>query len=332
MYANKREMKGLKQVVGSKKRKFADDGWALWIDGDDRSTFYLNEWMNPKGKSYVDVSVRVYGAKETKTVNFFIPFAVERNEIIDLSYMLADTSALRTLFNTNGKVDSEKTKYTSELRYDSRTVSLINLSDEFISLKKVAYGTVVTVNFEFIKECITSDEAYLIYRIPHKTLDRIFAPSINVTGIFEKINSLIQSPILSEKYGYSIRINEARILPPEINEIEDLHEQRIRKALVTISLGEEYEMNESACYRIRRLEAELNRNFAPEGYDCSGAITYQWVEERDFNMKAHYNFYFTMEHNRVSKLSMIVYLLIVFCCGAFGSAIYDLFKTLVELL
>jgi hypothetical protein len=80
-----------------------------------------------------------------------------------------------------------------------------------------------------------------------------------------------------------------------------LHDQRIRKALVTISLGEEYDMNDSSCYRIRRLEAELNRNYAPEGYDCSDAITYQWVEERDANMKAHFNFYFSMEHNKISN-------------------------------
>ena len=37
-----------------KKRKFADDGWAIWIDGDDTSTVYINNWVNPKGKSYVD--------------------------------------------------------------------------------------------------------------------------------------------------------------------------------------------------------------------------------------------------------------------------------------
>ena len=317
--------------MGNKKRKFADDGWALWIEGDDRSTIYLNEWINPKGKNYVDISVRVYGAKDTAAINFFVPFVVERNEIADLSYMLADGSALRALFNTNGKVDSEKTKYTSELSYDNRTVSLINLSDEFISLKQVSYGTVITVDFEFIKTLITSNEAYLIFRIPHKTLDKIFAPSIDVMGMFDKINSLIQSPILSEKYGYSIRINEARLLPPEINEIEALHEQRIRKALVTISLGEEYEMNDSTCYRIRRLEAELNRNYAPEGYDCSDAITYQWVEERDSDLKAHYNFYFTIEHNEVSRLSMVIYLFMVLLIGALGGAIYDLFRLMFGL-
>ena len=318
--------------MGSKKRKFADDGWALWIDGDDRSTIYLNEWINPKGRSYVDVSVRVYGAKETKSVNFFVPFEIERNEITDLSYMLADDSSLRALFNTNGKVDSEKTHYTSELRYDNRTVSLINLANEFTSTKKVSYGTVITIDFEFIKGCITSNEAYLIFRIPHKTLDKIFAPIIDVGSIFDRINSLIQSPIISEKYGYSIRINEARLLPSEINEIEVLQEQRIRKALVTISLGDEYEMNDSTCYRIRRLEAELNQNYAPAGYDCSDAITYQWVEERDSNMKAHYNFYFTMEHNEISKISMLIYLFIVLLIGALGGAIYDLFKLIFRLI
>ena len=318
--------------MGSKKRRFADDGWALWIDGDDRSTIYLNEWINPKSKSFVDISVRVYGAKEAKAVNFFVPFEIERNEITDLSYMLTDSSALRALFNTNGKVDSEKTKYTSELSYDNRTVSLINLTNEFTEVKKVSYGTVITVDFEFIKDFITSDEAYLIFRIPHKTLDKIFAPVIDVSSMFDRINSLIQSPMISEKYGYSIRINEARLLPPEINEIEVLQEQRIRKALVTISLGDEYEMNDSTCYRIRRLEAELNRDYAPEGYDCLDAITYQWVEERDSNMKAHYNFYFTMEHNEISKMSMFVYLFMVLLIGALGGAIYDLFKLIFGLI
>ena len=318
--------------MGNKKRRFADDGWALWIDGDDRSTIYLNEWINPKGKNYVDISTRVYGAKNVKTVNFFVPFAIDENEITDLSDMLSDTTALRGLFNTNGRVDSEKTKYTSELRYDNRMVSLVNLAKEFTDVKRVSYGTVITVDFEYIKECITSDEAYLIFRIPHKTLDKVFAPVIDVDSMLDRINSLIQSPIISEKYGYSIRINEARLLPPEINAIEELHEQRIRKALVTISIGDEYEMNDSTCYRIRRLEAELNKNYAPEGYDCSESITYQWVEERDSNMKAHYNFYFTMEHSEISKMSMFVYLLIVLLIGALGGAIYDLFKLMFGLI
>ena len=38
-----------------KGQKFTDDGWAIWIDGDDTSTIYFHDWMSPKGKSYIDV-------------------------------------------------------------------------------------------------------------------------------------------------------------------------------------------------------------------------------------------------------------------------------------
>ena len=34
-----------------KQRKFTDDGWAVWVDGDDTSTDYINDWINPKGNS-----------------------------------------------------------------------------------------------------------------------------------------------------------------------------------------------------------------------------------------------------------------------------------------
>ena len=49
----------------------------------------------------------------------------------------------------------------------------------------------------------------------------------------------------------------------------------------------------------------------------------------DCNMKAHYNFYFTMEHSEISKMSMFVYLLLVLLIGALCGAIYDLFKLIV---
>ena len=42
--------------MAKKYKKFADDGWAVWIDGDDTSTVYINDWLNPKGKSYVDIN------------------------------------------------------------------------------------------------------------------------------------------------------------------------------------------------------------------------------------------------------------------------------------
>lgn len=312
-----------------KTRKFADDGWGIWIDGDDRSTVYLNEWINPKGKSYVDIGIRIYGAKKANELNIYVPFGIIADEITDLSVELEDDDILRGLFNTNGIVDAEKNEYTSELKYDGRTVSLINLSKKILKVKQIAEGTVITAELQQIQQYITSDEAYVIFRIPHRTLDEIFKPQLDVSGSIERLKELISSPTVTQKYGYSIRINEARLLPSEINKIEVLHQQRIRKALITISIDEEYELNDSNCYRIRRMEENLYRNYAPPGYDCSDVITYQWVEERDKNMKAHFNFYFDIVHSKISRNSVILYVLIILITAVAGCALYDLLKSII---
>ena len=318
--------------MGMKSRRFADDGWGIWIDGDDRSTVYLNEWINPKGKSYVDIGIRIYGAKEANALNIYVPFEITENEITDLSVELEDRDILRGLFNTNGIVDTEKNEYTSELQYDGRTVSLINLSKEILKVKHIAGGTVITAELHKIQQYITSDEAYVIFRIPHRTLDEVFTPQMNVRGSIERLKELISSPTVTQKYGYSIRINEARLLPAEINQIEVLHQQRIRKSLITISIDEEYELNDSNCYRIRRLEEDLYINYAPPGYDCSDVITYQWVEERDKNMKAHFNFYFDIVHSKISQKSVLLYMLIILITAVAGSALYDLIKNIIAIL
>ena len=315
-----------------KTRKFADDGWGIWINGDDRSTVYLNEWINPKGKSYVDIAIRIYGAKKANELNIYVPFGITADEITDLSVELEDDAILRGLFNTNGMVDAEKNEFTSELKYDGRTVSLINLSKEILKAKRIAEGTVITVALNKIQQHITSDEAYVIFRIPHRTLDEVFTPQMNVRGSIERLKELISSPTVTQKYGYSIRINEARLLPTEINKIEVLHQQRIRKALVTISIDEEYELNDSNCYRIRRMEEDLYKDYAPPGYTCSDVITYQWVEERDKNMKAHFNFYFDIVHSKISQKSVLLYMLIILITAVAGSALYDLIINIITVL
>lgn len=39
--------------------RFAYDGWAYWVAGNDTSTIYLHEWVNPNGRSHIDIGIRV---------------------------------------------------------------------------------------------------------------------------------------------------------------------------------------------------------------------------------------------------------------------------------
>ena len=73
-----------------KHRKFADDGWAIWVDGDDTSTVYINDWLNPKGKSYVDIAVHIRGIKASKSLNVYVPFKVSIQQLPERSGVVLD--------------------------------------------------------------------------------------------------------------------------------------------------------------------------------------------------------------------------------------------------
>lgn len=175
-----------------------------------------------------------------------------------------------------------------------------------------------------IRDEITADELYLIFRVPHKSMDEAFEEKTDVLGAMSRLHETITTPIVTKKYGYAIRINEARLLPPEISNISTLHDQNLRKALVSISISDEYELNDYGCYRIRRLEENLYSDYAPPGFECRDAINYQWVEERDRDMKAHYNFYFDIYRSAVSKKSMLLYFCIVLTISMVGNTLYGL--------
>ena len=95
-----------------KQRKFADDGWAIWINGEDVSTVYINDWLNPKGKSYVDIAVRIRGVKESKLLNVYVPFMVTREEIEDVSLLFNDTRILQAIFSSSCIIEYKKNEHT----------------------------------------------------------------------------------------------------------------------------------------------------------------------------------------------------------------------------
>ena len=96
-----------------KHRKFADDGWAVWIDGEDTSTIHINDWLNPAGKSYVDIAIHIRGIKSSKLLNVYVPFPVLNEEIEDISLSFGDTKILQAIFSAACIVDYKKNQHTS---------------------------------------------------------------------------------------------------------------------------------------------------------------------------------------------------------------------------
>ena len=314
-----------------KQRKFADDGWAVWIDGDDVSTIYINDWLNPKGKSYVDFAVRIRGVKESKNLNVYVPFDVSKEDIEDVSLLFNDKNILQAIFSASCVMEYKKNEHTSEIAYNGKTVDIVHISSLNYKVSPLAKGTLIAFDLVNLQPFLDNDEAYFIWRMPHKSLDEVFAPRKDMNSAMERLKDLITTPIVAEKFGYSIRINEARLLPEEITKIGAFHRQKLKKAVVTLSVNESYELNDAGAYRIRRLEENLYKDFLPKGYKSEDVITYQWQQNRETNLKGHFNFYYNINKNSVSRGSMFLYLVLLTIVGVAGNLISDLISSLLGL-
>ena len=301
--------------MSKKQRKFADDGWAVWLEGNDTSTVYINDWVNPEGKSYVDLGIRIRGVKSSKNLYVYVPFALSRDEMEDLSLLYKDTRILQATFSAVCIVDYMKNEHTSEIAYNGKTIDIVHISTMEYDLVPVSHGTRINFNLEKLQPFLDNDEAYIIWRMPHKTLDDLFKWHVDGETTLTRLRDLVTSLVVQEKYGYSVRINEARLLPEGITRVGAFHRQKLKKAVITISLNENYELNDSGCYRIRRLEENLYTGYIPEGYPCEDVITYEWNQNREHNLKGQFNFYNSITKNRVSRISMLVYLMFVIGIG-----------------
>ena len=100
--------------------------------------------------------------------------------------------------------------------------------------------------------------------------------------------------------------------------------------MITLSVNEDYELNDSGCYRIRRLEENLYRQYLPEDYQREDVITYQWNQSREYNLQGHFNFYYSIAKNSVSRGSMFLYIVLLLIIGVAGELLADLVKVLIN--
>ena len=313
-----------------KQRKFADDGWAVWIDGDDTSTVYLNDWLNPKGKSYIDIAVRIRGIKSSRAFNVYVPFVLSRDEIEDVSLRFNDTKILQATFSAACIVDYKKNDHTSEIAYNGKTVDVVHISTLDYKMKQLGdEGTLISVDLEALQPFLDNDEGYFIWRMPHKSLNEIFKPRVNMGNALARLRDLITTPVVSEKYGYSVRVNESRLLPEKITRIGAFHRQKLKKAVITISAHEDYDINDSGCYRIHRLEENLYEDYLPKDYKRDDVITYQWHQNREDNLQGQFNFYYNITKDSVSRRSMFLYMLLLMVIAIVGEFLANILWDLI---
>jgi hypothetical protein len=261
----------------------------------------------------------------------YVPFPVLNEEIEDVSLSFGDTKILQAIFSAAVIVDYKKNQHTSEIAYNGKTIDIVHISTTNFKADPLSKGTLICVDLNSLQSYLDNDEIYFIWRMPHKSLDAIFKSYVDVGNAMERLRDLITTPVVSEKYGYSIRINESRLLPEEITRIGMFHRQKLKKAVITLSVDEKYELNDSGCYRIRRLEENLYRDYLPKEYRCEDVITYQWNQNREDNFQGQFNFYYSITKNSISRGSMLLYMILLLAVGVLGDFISAAIQALIGL-
>ena len=313
--------------MAKKQRKFVDDGWAIWTDGDDICTIYLQDWLNPKGDSYVDLAIRIRNVGVSTRMRVYVPFAISHDDIDDVSLLFNDTKILQAVFGAACIVDYKKNDFTSEIAYIGKTVDIVHVSTLDYKLSKLSDGTLMDIDLAKLQQFLDNDEAYFIWRMPHKSLDKLFKSRVGAGSIMSRFRDLVTSPMLSEKHGYSVRINEPRLLPEEITRVGSFHRQKIKKAVITISINEDYDINDEGCYRIRHLEEELYREYIPKKYKIDDVISYQWHQNRGSSLQGQFNFYYSITKNSINGGTMTVYMILLMLLAVMGEILGDFAKT-----
>jgi hypothetical protein len=257
----------------------------------------------------------------------YVPFVVSNDEIEDVSLLFHDTKILQAVFGSACIVDYKKNEFTSEIAYIGKTVDIIHVSTLNYQLSRLSNGVLMDIDLASVQPFIDNDEAYFIWRMPHKSLDTLFKSRVGAGSLMSRFRDLITSPMLSEKNGYSVRINEPRLLPEEITRVGSFHRQKIKKACITITVSEDYDINDEGCYRIRHLEEELYREYIPNNYKTDDVISYQWHQNRESNLQGQFNFYYNITRNSISGGSMTVYMILLMLLAVMGEILGDFAKT-----
>ena len=58
-------------------------------------------------------------------------------------------------------------------------------------------------------------------------------------------------------------------------------------------------------------------------------ITYQWTQDLEYSDRGHFNFYYNIAKNSISRASMFLYIVVLLAVGVAGELLADVVKVLI---
>ena len=301
--------------------QYINDNFAIFLDGSsDKYNFdiHINDWIVYPFDSYIDFGIKIYDISHADSISLYTPYKINVEEIQDLSPLYSNEKIARALTNTFAKITTSNTSPIIEINYHNITESIIFLSALTPFIKTCEDGTLIRFSLNNVHPYIKNNIGYIRFRIPHKSLNKIF------TVKKHDYKFSFDSPIITDKYQHTVKINEFRALPFEIRQMLSLHEQVINKGMFFLIASDKINTDDNICDNIRLLENDLFESYTPITFQSSSALVYKW----DKRPKEYLNFSFKCSTSRIKILSLVIYSLIIILLTIIGNILWELLKLL----
>lgn len=196
------------------------NSFALWFDkgahaDDFAADIHFNLWNIHNRKAQpvsLDVGIKIYAPNGYSKVNFYIPWEVKKDNILDLAEYLKDTKMLCTVFNEDCEISQgaqSKVLHVTNTKQDlDLNVYCLDIQND-ITIENKYDGSLIT--FERPKQLESSNTTeYFRFRINSKGFK-------NIIKLYSPDNVLFQSAI-SITEAIDFRFNDYRSLPSSLLE------------------------------------------------------------------------------------------------------------------
>lgn len=303
----------------SKNNYFINDNFAVFSNSSStkhKYDIYINDWLVYPTGNYIDFGIRLYDLPNINSLYIYVPYKINLEDIQDLAPLFGNEKTARAIINTNIKIIASTSSPIIEISYSKGKDTIIFLSLLNYSLRTCENGTLISFSFDKVHTHFKDCNCYIRFRIPHKSLDRIY------TSKKHDYKFSLNSPIITDVYQHTIRINEFRSLPIEVRQMLSTGEEPIIKAHFFLSSNDEIDINNNVCENIRPLENDLFEEYIPKTFKTQNALVYQWVKKPS----KYLSFSFKCSTSKIQILSLSIYCIIVVFLAIVANILWELLK------
>lgn len=301
------------------RNQFINDNFAIFFDGNSSKYEYdihINDWIVYPTGSFIDFGIRIYNISNVNSLYVYIPYQINCEEIQDLAPLFGNEKIARALTNTFAHITSSTTTPIIEITYYGITESIIFLSLINYSSHKCEEGTIIIFSIKDAHSSIKCKNGYIRFRIPHKSLNKVFCTKKH------NYKFTFDSPIITDKYQHTIKINEFRALPSEVRQKISKNEQHIKKGHFYLAAIEKIDISDNICENIRPLENNLFESYVPQTFKTLNIFVYQWIKRP----QKYLSFNFKCSISKIQIISLLIYSLIIIMFSIIGNIIWELLK------